>query len=135
MKQLIILFSALTLALSPNLAKAGDIKDILEGGQVIESSSFQGENGHTVSGGVKIIKKGDIQYLVLESDFLFDGAPDPKLGFSKNGEFTEASLFSGLNQDQGTQIYRLPVDFDAANYDEVTIWCDKFDVSLAEAKY
>lgn len=132
MKRVILLFSALTLALSPNLAKAGDV---LEGGQVIESSNFQGENDHTVSGGVIIVKKDDIQYLVLESDFLFDGAPDPKLGFSQSGEFTEGSIFSGLNLDEGKQVYRLPVDFDAANYDEVTIWCDKFDVPLAEAKY
>ena len=132
MKQLILLFSALTLAFSPNLATAGDI---LEQGQVIESSNFQGENDHTVSGGVKIVKKDDVQYLVLGSDFLFDGAPDPKLGFSQEGEFSEESIFSGLNLDQGKQVYRLPVDFDAANYDEVTIWCDKFDVPLAEAKY
>jgi len=131
-KQLILLFSALTLAFSPNLATAGDI---LEQGQVIESSNFQGENDHTVSGGVKIVKKDDVQYLVLGSDFLFDGAPDPKLGFSQEGEFSEESIFSGLNLDQGKQVYRLPVDFDAANYDEVTIWCDKFDVPLAEAKY
>lgn len=132
MKQLILLFSALTLAFSPNLATAGDI---LEQGQVIESSNFQGKNDHTVSGGVKIVKKDDVQYLVLGSDFLFDGAPDPKLGFSQEGEFSEETIFSGLNLDQGKQVYRLPVDFDAANYDEVTIWCDKFDVPLAEAKY
>lgn len=132
MKQVILLFSALTLALSPNIAQAGNV---LEGGEVIESSSFQGENGHTVSGGVSIVKKGDIQYLVLDPDFLFDGAPDPKLGFSQDGEFTDGSVFSGLNLDEGKQVYRLPVDFDATNYDEITIWCDKFGVSLAEAKY
>lgn len=132
MKQLILLFSAFTLALTPNLAQAGDI---LAEGKVIESSSFQGENGHTVSGGVSIIKKGDIQYLVLDPDFLFDGAPDPKLGFSQDDELTEGSIFSGLNLDKGKQIYRLPVDFNAADYDEITIWCDKFGVSLAEAKY
>ncbi len=132
MKQVILLFSALTLALSPNLAQAGDV---LAGGEVIESSSFQGENGHTVSGGVSIVQKGDIQYLVLDPDFLFDGAPDPKLGFSQDGELTEGSIFSGLNLDKGKQVYRLPVDFDATNYDEITIWCDKFGVSLAEAKY
>jgi len=86
-KQLILLFSALTLAFSPNLATAGDI---LEQGQVIESSNFQGKNDHTVSGGVKIVKKDDVQYLVLGSDFLFDGAPDPKLGFSQEGEFSDS---------------------------------------------
>ncbi|MEM8675998.1 MAG: DM13 domain-containing protein [Cyanobacteria bacterium P01_G01_bin.67] len=132
MKQVILFLSALTLALSPGLAKADNV---MSGAEILKSASFAGENGHEVSGGVQIVKQGEIQYLVLQEDFQFDGAPDPKLGFSQNGEFVEDSLFSGLNLDQGQQIYRLPVDFDAADYDEVTVWCDKFDVSLAEAKY
>ena len=132
MKRAVLLCSTLVLAMSPSLVKAGDV---LDGGQVIQSSSFTGENGHTVSGGVQIVKQGDVQYLVLQEDFKFDGAPDPKLGFSKDGEFVTESLFSGLNLDDGKQIYRLPVDFNAADYNEVTIWCDKFDVSLAEEKY
>ena len=91
--------------MSPNLAKADNV---MGGGEVIQSSSFVGENGHEVSGGVQLIKNGEIQYLVLQEDFLFDGAPDPKLGFSQNGQFIEDSIFSGLNLDQGQQIYRLP---------------------------
>ena len=47
----------------------------------------------------------------------------------------EDDLFSGLNLDEGKQIYRLPADFNPAAYDEVTIWCDKFNAFLAEAKY
>lgn len=132
MKQAVLFLAALTLALSPKIAQADNV---ISGAQVVKSASFIGENGHEVSGGVEIVKQGEVHYLVLQDDFLFDGAPDPKLGFSHNGEFVEESLFSGLNLDQGEQIYRLPVDFDASQYDEVTVWCDKFDVSLAEAKY
>lgn len=134
MKKLILLFSALTLTLAstPNVAVAGNPA---KGGQEVESSSFQGENDHIVSGDVKIVKKGDVQYLVFGRNFRFDGAPDPKIGFSRGDRFDQRSVFSGLNKDKGKQIYRLPVDFDASDYDEVTIWCDKFSVSLAEAKY
>ena len=132
MKKIIVLLSALTFAIAPSLVKA---QDVLSGGEVIQSASFVGENGHTVSGGVQIIKQGDIHYLVLQPDFQFDGAPDPKLGFSKDGQLNEDDLFSGLNLDEGQQIYRLPVDIDLTAFDEVTIWCDKFNVSLAEAKY
>jgi len=134
MKKLILLLSALTLTLTcaPNVAVAGNPA---KGGQDLESSSFEGENDHIVSGGVKIVKKGDVQYLVLGRDFRFDGAPDPKLGFSRRDQFDQRSVFSGLNKDKGKQIYRLPVDFNPDDYDEVTIWCDKFGVSLAEAKY
>lgn len=132
MKQVILLLATLTIALSPKIAQADNA---MSGAEVITSASFIGENGHEVSGGVEIVKQGAVHYLVLQDDFEFDGAPDPKLGFSQNGEFVEDSLFSGLNLDRGKQIYRLPADFDAATYDEVTVWCDKFDVSLAEAKY
>jgi len=132
MKRVILFLATFTIAMSPSLAKAGNT---IEGAEVIHSANFVGENDHEVSGGVQIVQKGDNQYLVLQKDFEFDGAPDPKIGFSQDDQFVEASLFSGLNQDEGKQIYRLPADFDATAYDEVTLWCDEFDVSLAEAKY
>ncbi len=132
MQRVIWLLSALALTISPTIVKA---EDILAGGKLIETGSFVGQGGHTVSGDFEIIKKGEIHYLVLQDNFEFDGAPDPKIGFSKRDRFTEDSLFSGLNADAGKQIYRLPFDFNPADYDEVTIWCDKFDADLAEAKY
>ena len=114
MKRVIWLLSALTFAMSPTLVKA---EDILTGGELIESGSFIGQGGHTVSGEFQIIKKGEIHYLVLQDNFKFDGAPDPKIGFSNNDEFSEDTLFSGLNSDQGKQIYRLPFDFNPSQYD------------------
>lgn len=125
--------AAATLSLAPqSLVRA---EDILAGGQTLQSASFVGENGHTVSGQVEIIQKGEISYLVLGEDFSFDGAPDPRLGFSNGDEFVASSLFSGLNMDSGKQIYRLPATLDVSEYDEVTIWCEKFSVPLAEAKF
>ena len=132
MKRVIWLLLALTFAMIPTLVKA---ENVLTGGKLIETGSFIGQSGHTVSGEFQIIKKGEVHYLVLQDNFKFDGAPDPKIGFSQNDEFSEDSLFSGLNLDEGKQIYRLPLGFVPANYDEVTIWCDKFNAYLAEAKY
>lgn len=132
MKQALLFLAALTITMSPSIVKAGDA---IDGAEVIHSANFAGENDHIVSGEIKIVKKGDAQYLVLGKDFEFDGAPDPKLGFSQGDSFVEDSLFSGLNKDEGKQIYRLPAGFNAADYDEVTIWCDEFGVPLAEAKY
>lgn len=127
--------AAALLTFSPVLAEAADITDILEGATVIESASFVGESDHTVSGKVEIIKKGDIHYLVLGEDFSFDGAPDPRLGFSLNDAFVAASTFSSLNLDSGQQLYRLPAGLNVSDYDEITIWCEKFGVPLAEAKF
>lgn len=132
MKRVLWFLSALTFALTPSLVKA---EDILSGGDLVETGSFIGQSGHTVSGDFQIIKKGEIHYLVLQDNFQFDGAPDPKIGFSKDNDFSEDTLFSGLNMDAGKQIYRLPFDFNPDQYDEVTIWCDKFNADLAEAKY
>lgn len=125
-----------TVSLAPqSLVRAVDVSEVLEGGQVIQSASFVGESDHTVSGQVEIIQKGEIFYLVLGEDFLFDGAPDPRLGFSNNDSYVESSTFSGLNLDSGKQIYRLPATLNVSDYDEITIWCEKFSVPLAEAKF
>ena len=132
MKKAILLLSTLMLIIMPNQVKAGDI---LDGAEVIKSSNFTGENEHQVSGEVQIVKKGDVHYLILQDNFQFDGAPDPRLGFSSNNELVEDSVFSGLNRDEGKQVYRLPADFEASNYDEVTIWCEQFSVPIGEAKY
>ena len=110
-------------------------EDVLTDGDVLQTASFTGQSDHTVSGEVQLIQNGEVFYLVLGEDFQFDGAPDPRLGFSTNDEFDETSIFSSLNLDSGQQIYRLPATLDVSQFDEVTIWCEKFSVPLAEAKF
>lgn len=127
-----LITTAAILTVTPTLAWAADV---LEGATVVESATFTGESDHTVSGKVEIVKKGKVYYLVLGEDFSFDGAPDPRLGFSSRDSYVETSTFSGLNLDSGKQIYRLPATLDISNFDEVTIWCEKFGVPLAEAKF
>lgn len=113
------------------------LPDALAGGTVIKTANFSGTNNHTVSGEVQIVQKGEVFYAVLGKDFSFDGAPDPRLGFSSDDNFIASTTFSGLNQDSGQQIYRLPASLDVAStdLDELTIWCEKFSVELAEAKF
>ena len=132
MKQTLLFLAALTITMSASPVRAGDT---IDGWEVIHTANFTGENDHEVSGGIQIVRKRDTQYLVLEKDFKFDGAPDPRLGFSQGNSIVEESVFSGLNKDEGKQIYRLPLGFNATDYDEVTIWCDDVGVPLAEAKY
>ena len=52
MKRVILFLTTLTIAMSPSLVKANEAVD---GGEVIHSASFVGENDHEVSGGVQII--------------------------------------------------------------------------------
>jgi hypothetical protein len=53
--------------------------------QVILSGKFEGRSDHVVSGGISIMNTNSGFLVVLEKDFSLDNAPDPKLGFGKNG--------------------------------------------------
>ena len=135
---------ATALSVMPQSPVRADGHNPLAGGEVIAEASFVGESNHTVSGTVQVVEvsEGDSTklYVVLGSNFLFDGAPDPRLGFSSGNEFLNETTFSSLNLDQGQQIYRLPANLNLAKLkelgaDEFTIWCEKFGVPLAEAKF
>ena len=100
--------------------------------QVLASGAFSGKSGHTASGGVRVVKTGSGVAVVLDPDFKFDGAPDPKLGFGKNG-YVKSTQFSPLKSNSGEQTYDLPAAIDPADYTEVWVWCEKYAVPLGVA--
>ncbi len=93
---------------------------------------FEGRSRHTAEGGVTLLSTESGYLVVLEADFAFDGAPDPKLGFGKGG-FVQGTLFSKLRANRGAQVYEVPRSVDPAAYDEIWIWCEKFGVPLGVA--
>jgi hypothetical protein len=101
--------------------------------EVILSGKFEGRSGHAVSGGVSVMKTDSGFLVVLEKDFSLDDAPDPKLGFGKNG-YDASSLFSVLMAKNGAQIYALPANIEPASYNEFWVWCEKHNVPLGVAK-
>ena len=104
----------------------------LAGGHGIHGN-FTGKNDHVVTGSFEILKTDNGYTLTLSNDFELDGAPDPKLGFGKDG-YVKGSIFSKLSKLKGKQVYKLPADFDPSAYNEVWVWCEKFDVALGVAK-
>ncbi len=86
--------------------------------QVLASGKFQGQSGHATSGGVSVVKTAKGTLVVLEPDFEFDGAPDPKLGFGTNG-YVKSTQFSKLKSNSGKQTYEIPATIDPADYIEV----------------
>ncbi len=100
----------------------------------IASGSLTGDNNHVVTGNVIIRKHGDKFEVVLDEAFTLDGAPDPKLGFGKNGQYDTSTTFHKLKKLSGEQIYVLPAGIDPKKYNEFYVWCEKFDVSLGHAK-
>ncbi len=99
---------------------------------VLASGAFRGKSGHAASGGVSVVKTAQGVTVVLERDFKFDGAPDPKLGFGKNG-YLKSTQFSVLKTNSGTQTYDIPAALDPADYNEIWVWCEQYSVPLGVA--
>lgn len=102
--------------------------------KVVSSGTFEGRSDHVTKGGVSIFKTDDSYIVVLDSKFFLDGAPDPKLGFGKDGEYDPDTTFAVLQANTGTQTYVVRTSaIDVTEYNEVYVWCDKFDVPLGVA--
>ncbi len=100
--------------------------------KVLASGEFGGKSGHAASGGVSVVEGPSGTQVVLDSNFKFDGAPDPKLGFGRNG-YVKLTQFSVLRSNSGGQTYDIPATIDPAGYTEVWIWCEKYAVPLGVA--
>ena len=101
--------------------------------RIVAIGEFEGRSDHVVSGGVTVLKTDTGYVVVLEPDFSLDGAPDPKLGFGKNGYNASAKFSEELRSEKGVQAYGIPASIDPEEYDEVWVWCEKFDVPLGVA--
>lgn len=103
------------------------------GSKTLASGVFEGLSDHVVTGKVAIVQTDNGVEVRLEDDFSLDNAPDPKLGFGKDG-YVPGTLFSVLRNHKGSQTYLLPQTIDPSTYNEVYVWCEKFDVPLGVAK-
>ena len=99
----------------------------------VSSGQFTGINDHTVSGKVSIVKTDAGYEIVMADDFMFDGAPDPKVALGNDGEYDPATQIEPLKSDSGAQTYIVPASVDISQFNEVHIWCEKFSVGLAIA--
>ena len=106
----------------------------LENATVLQSGTFKGRSGHATSGTVRVVEQDGRTFVVLSKDFRFDGAPDPKLGFSRDRRKPKR-LFSPLRSDRGEQIYELPSSVDASSLDGLNLWCERFGVQLGYADF
>ncbi|MEL6640220.1 MAG: DM13 domain-containing protein [Pseudomonadota bacterium] len=91
--------------------------------------SFVGLSNHTVTGTAEIAGTT----VNLLDDFVFDGAPDPKVALGKDGTYDPATLSGLLKANSGASSYELPAGINPDDYNEVWIWCERFNVPLAVA--
>lgn len=91
--------------------------------------TFTGESNHVTSGTVEVLK----DEVVFLDDFFFDGAPDPKVAFGKDG-YDASTLMGPLTSNSGKSSYKIPAGVNPDDYNEVWIWCERFNVPLGVAK-
>lgn len=91
--------------------------------------TFQGASNHVTTGTAEIAD-GKVNLL---ADFTFDGAPDPKVALGRDG-YDANTLMGPLTSNSGASSYQIPAGIDASQYNEVWIWCERFNVPLGVAK-
>ncbi len=103
-------------------------------GSGVTKGTFAGASDHITTGGVQVVKTANGgAVVILDSDFSLDGAPDPRVGFGKDGKFSDASDLGVLQNIKGLQIYVVPATVNVDDFNEVYIWCKKFGVPLGVA--
>lgn len=95
--------------------------------------TFKGASNHVTSGRAELVKSGSGGTVELLGDFFFDGAPDPKVALGKDG-YDPKTLMGLLKSNKGASSYKLPKGINPDDYNEVWIWCEKFNVPLGVAK-
>jgi hypothetical protein len=122
-KTLIRLAAVAILAFGANAAFAG-----------VKTGSFHGASSHVTQGDYTISKQADGSYVItLEDNFSLDGAPDPSVGFGKDGKYSKATYLGNLKYLKGKQSFTIPASVDLSKFNEVYIWCAKFTVPLGVA--
>lgn len=91
--------------------------------------TFQGASNHVTTGTAEVAGN----QVNLLADFTFDGAPDPKVALGKDG-YDKNTLMGLLKSNSGASSYTIPAGIDPNDYNEVWIWCERFNVPLGVAK-
>lgn len=124
------LVAAFVLTVSTAFAGDINIKTTLNEG------SFAGASGHVTKGDVKVVTTQSGQTLVvLGENFFFDGAPDPQISFGKGGKHIPATLMGKLASNTGKQVYEVPAGVNPADFDQVYVYCVKYNVPLGVASF
>lgn len=97
------------------------------------SGDFTGLSNHIATGTVEVVKTDDGYEIHLKDNFTFDGAPDPRVGFGKNGKFVDPTDFEPLASNNGAQVYKVPANINPSEFTDVFIWCRQYSVPLGVA--
>ena len=99
------------------------------------SGTFTGASDHVTKGGVTVTRNSDgTATVTFDKSFSLDGAPDPRVGFGKDGTFVSVADLGALKDLNGAQSYVVPASLNFDDYNEIHVWCLKFAVPLGVAQ-
>lgn len=99
----------------------------------VAQGTFEGLAGHSGSGTASLVMIDGAFFVRLEDDFRVTNGPDLFVGFGKNGEYDKNAQIAPLKGNEGGQNYAVPAEINAAQYNEIWIWCRAFSVPFAKA--
>ena len=96
--------------------------------------SFVGTQKFQVTGTTEVFRQNGEWFIRLGPGFSESGAPDPKvaLGNKASGGYVPGTIL-GLIQANGESVYALKPGLDIGDYDQVWIWCERFNVPIGHA--
>ncbi|MES0810759.1 DM13 domain-containing protein [Roseibium sp. SCPC15] len=94
------------------------------------TGKFSGLSNHVTTGKAELTSSS----VVLFNDFSLDGAPDARVGLGRNGKYDAGTDLGALKNLKGKQSYRVKNGVNVSDYNEIYIWCRKFNVPLGVAK-
>ena len=94
---------------------------------------FTGASNHVTKVRAEVFTKYGQTEIILQVDYRFVGAPVSKVALGRNGD-DATTLMGKLSKNAGMHSYIVPAGIDASQYNEVWIWCEKFNVPLGVAK-
>jgi hypothetical protein len=120
-------------------AMSGDTMDrgmMMKDDGMAPHGTFSGANRHTVSGAYHIVTEGNRRSLVLDDDFVLDGAPDPYIVLSADrmGSGKGTVNLGRLRTNKGRATFLIPAGTDLSTFHTVVVWCKKYDVTLGHAE-
>ncbi len=101
---------------------------------VTARGGFVGTPKFQVTGTTEIFRRDGQWFVRLGPNFSESGAPDPKVALgNKSAGGYQAGTILGLIEANGESIYALKPGLDIGDYDQVWIWCEKFNVPIGHA--